>query len=94
MYIFRHRGPTLNPVESNFRLNFNLFMSKVTRLHWLGRGITGHCPFQIIGQFSLVCIIIMTFDLDLFITINFRNEFLRSELYGNVIFEICVRPLV
>ena len=36
----------------------------------------------------------MTFDLDLVITINLRNEFLRSELYGNVVLEICVRPLV
>ena len=36
----------------------------------------------------------MTFDLDLVITINLRNKFLRSELYGNVVLEICVRPLV
>ena len=60
-------------------------MSNVTLLHWLGRGLPGHCPFYIIGQFSLVCTIIMTFDLDLFITINLRNKFLRSELYGNVV---------
>ena len=45
-------------------------MSSFTFLHWLGRGRPGHCPFQIIGQFSLVCIIIMTFDLDLFSTIR------------------------
>ena len=36
----------------------------------------------------------MTFDLDLVITINLRNELLRSEFYGNVVLEICVRPLV
>ena len=30
MYIFRH---TLNSLESNFRLNCNLFMSNVTLLH-------------------------------------------------------------
>ena len=36
----------------------------------------------------------MTFNLDLVITINLRNEFLRSELYGNLVLEICVRPLV
>ena len=36
----------------------------------------------------------MTFDLDLIITINLRNEFLMSELYGNVVLEICARPLV
>ena len=69
-------------------------MSNVTFLHWIGRGRSGHCPFHIIGQFSLVCILIMTFDLDLFITINFRNEFLMPELYGNVVLEICVRSLV
>ena len=64
-------------------------MANVTLLPSLGRGRPGHCPFHIIGQFSLVCIIIMTFDLDLFNTIN-----LRSELYGNLVLEICVRPLV
>ena len=70
-------------------------MSNVTLyILWLGHGIPGHCPFHIIGQFRLVCIIIMTFDMDLFITINLRKEFLRSELYENGIFEICVRPLV
>ena len=69
-------------------------MANVTLLPWLGRGRPGHCPFHIIGQLSLVCIIIMTFDLDLFNTINLKNEFLRSELYGNVVLEICVRPLV
>ena len=69
-------------------------MSNVTFLHWIGRVRPGHCPFHIIGQFSWVCILIMTFDLDLFITINLRNEFLMSELYGNVVLEICVRPLV
>ena len=56
-------------------------MTNVTLLHWLGRGRPGHCPFHIIGQFSLICIIIIPFDLDLFITINVRNEFLMSELY-------------
>ena len=69
-------------------------MSNFTLLHWLGRGLPGYCPFHIIGQFSLVCIIIMTFDLDLVITINLINEFLRSELYGNVVLEIGVRPVV
>ena len=69
-------------------------MANITLLHWLGRGLPGNCPFHIIGQFSLVCIIIMTFDQDLFITINIRNEFLMSELYGNVVLEICVHPLV
>ena len=68
-------------------------MSNVTFLHWIGPGRPRHCPFHIIGQFSLVCILIMTFDLDLIITINFRNEFLMSESYGNVVLGICVRPL-
>ena len=36
----------------------------------------------------------MTFDLDLIITINLRNEFLRSELYGEVVLEIYVRLVV
>ena len=48
-------------------------MTNVTLLHWLDRGRPGHCPFHIIGQFSLICIIIIPFDLDLFITINVRN---------------------
>ena len=73
MYIFGH---TFNSVESNFRLNCNFFMSNVTFLHWLGRGRHGHCPFHIIGQFSMVCIIIMTFDVDLFITITSEMHFL------------------
>ena len=69
-------------------------MSNFTLLHCLGRGLPGYCPFHIIGQFSLVCIIIMTFDLNLVITTNLRNEFLRSELYGSVVLEIGVRPVV
>ena len=69
-------------------------MSNGTFLHRIGPGRPRHCPFHIIGQFSLVCILIMTFDLDLIITINLRNEFLMSELYGNVVLGICVRPLV
>ena len=56
-------------------------MTNVTLLHWFGRGRPGHCPFHIIGQFNLICIMIIPFDLDLFITINVRNEFLMSELY-------------
>ena len=32
--------------------------------------------------------------MDIVITINLRNEFLWSELYGNVVLEICVSPLV
>ena len=68
-------------------------MSNVTFLHRLG---PGHCPFHIIGQFIVwfASFIIMTFDIDLVITINLRNEFLWSELYGNVVLEICVSPLV
>ena len=85
---------TLNYVESNFRLNCNLFMSNFTLLHCLGCGLPGYCPFHIIGQFSLVCIISMTFDLNLVITINLRNKFLRSELYGSVVLEIGVCPVV
>ena len=69
-------------------------MTNVTLLYWLGRGRPGHCPFHIIGQFSLICIIIIPYDLDLFITNNVRNELLMSELYWNVVLEICVRQLV
>ena len=84
MYIFGH---TINSVESNFRLNCNLSMSNFIRSWAL--------PISYYWSvYSLICIIIMTFDLELIITINLRNEFLRSELYGNVVLEICVRPLV
>ena len=38
-------------------------------------------PIRLTAQFDFAVSDIIPFDLDLFITINVRNEFLMSELY-------------
>ena len=63
-------------------------MSNVTFFTMIRSWAQWALSFHIIDQFSLVCIIFMTFDLNLFININLRNELLRSELYGNVVLQI------